>query len=36
MDLLNKTTMIGGTSIPDWALVGGALVAAYFLFMRGR
>ncbi len=36
MDLLNKTTTIGGTSIPDWALVGGALVAAYFLFMRGK
>ncbi len=36
MDLLNKTTTIGGTSIPDWALIGGALVAAYFLFMRGK
>lgn len=36
MDLLNKTTVIGGTTIPDWALVGGALVAAYFLFMRGK
>jgi hypothetical protein len=36
MDLLNKSTTIGGTSIPDWALVGGALFAAYFLFMRGK
>jgi hypothetical protein len=36
MDLLSKSTTIGGTSIPDWALVGGALVAAYFLFMRGK
>jgi hypothetical protein len=36
MDLLSKTTVIGGSSIPDWALVGGALVAAYFLFMRGN
>ncbi len=36
MDILTKTTSIGGTSIPDWALIGGALVAAYFLFMRGK
>jgi hypothetical protein len=36
MDLFSKTTVIGGTSIPDWALVGAALVAGYFLFMRGK
>ncbi len=36
MDLLSKSTTIGGASIPDWALIGGALVAAYFLFMRGK
>jgi hypothetical protein len=36
MDLLSKSTVIGGASIPDWALVGAALAAAYFLFMRGK
>jgi hypothetical protein len=36
MDLLSKSTVIGGASIPDWALVGAALVAGYFLFMRGK
>ena len=36
MDLLNKSTTIGGTSIPDWALIGAALVAGYFLLMRGK
>ncbi len=36
MDILSKSTTIGGASIPDWALVGAALVAGYFLFMRGK
>jgi hypothetical protein len=36
VDLLSKTTLIGGSAIPDWALVGAALVAGYFLFMRGK
>jgi hypothetical protein len=36
MDILSKSTTIGGASIPDWALIGSAIVAAYFLFMRGK
>ncbi len=34
MDLLNKTTSIGGTSIPDWALVGGALVVLFLVMKK--
>jgi hypothetical protein len=36
LDLLSKTTVIGGTSIPDWALVGAVLTVGYLLFMRGK
>jgi hypothetical protein len=32
-ELLSKTTVIGGASIPDWALVGAGLVVV-FLMMR--
>jgi hypothetical protein len=32
-DLLNKSVTVGGTSIPDWALIGAGLVVV-FLLMR--
>jgi hypothetical protein len=32
-DLLNKSVTVGGTSIPDWALIGAGLVVV-FLMMR--
>jgi hypothetical protein len=34
-DFLNKSVTVGGSSIPDWALIGAGLVAVFFL-MRGK
>ena len=34
-DFLNKSVTVGGSSIPDWALIGAGLVVV-FLMMRGK